>query len=211
MRTMDRASFDSLEHRYKVMFFNSIVGHKNVCLLGTKDFENRTNLAIFNSLLHIGSNPPLLGIIFRPDSVERHTFENILETKSYTINLITEADLAAAHQTSARYEREISEFDAAGLTAVYQDSFFAPFVSSSPVSFGMKLREHIPIALNGTHLIIGEVQLINYPVEIVEHDGFADITKAGIAGCIGLDAYTKGSVVQRYEYAKSDKPLRVKT
>ena len=103
---MRRAEYDQLEQRFKVQFFNSVVGFKNVCLIGTQNKKGILNLAIFNSLVHIGSNPPLLGVIFRPDSVARHTYENILNSKEFTINLISEDDIAAAHQTSARYPSE---------------------------------------------------------------------------------------------------------
>ncbi|MBM3164381.1 MAG: flavin reductase [Bacteroidetes bacterium] len=210
-RLLKRSEYDALEQRYRTQYFNSIVGHKNICLIGTKDFQDRTNLAIFNSLVHIGSNPPLLGIIFRPDSVQRHTYENILSTKEYTVNLIAESDIAAAHQTAARYLREQSEFDQTGLDAEYLKGFHAPLVASSPIAIGVAFRNNIAIPLNGTNLVIGEVQWIKYPEEIVAPDGFADLTKAGIVGCIGLDAYTRGTLVQRFEYAKPDKPPRIKS
>lgn len=208
---LPRVDYDALEQRYKAQFFNSLVGPKNVCLVGTRDAENRTNLAVFNSLVHIGSNPPLLGIVFRPDSVERHTYENILSTKEYTVNLVSENDIEATHQTAARYPKDQSEFEATGLIAQYIDGFHAPMVSSSPVSFGLVFRENVPIALNGTNLIIGEVQWFKFPEEIIESDGFANLPKASVVGCIGLDAYTKLSIVQRYEYAKPDKPPRIKS
>ncbi len=211
MAFLDKSAYEALEKRFKVQFFNSIVGHKNVCLIGTKNSVNQSNLAIFNSLVHVGSNPPLLGVVFRPDSVERHTYENILQTNQYTINLISEDDIAAAHQTSARYPREHSEFDAAGLVPSYLDGFHAPLVSSSPISFGLILKENIPIQVNGTNLVIGEVQWIKYPEEIIASDGFADLTQAGVVGCIGLDAYTQGTILQRFEYAKPDKAPRIKS
>jgi flavin reductase (DIM6/NTAB) family NADH-FMN oxidoreductase RutF len=208
---MPRVDYDALEQRFKAQFFNSLAGPKNLCLVGTQDAENRTNLAVFNSLVHIGSNPPLLGIVFRPDSVERHTYENILSTKEYTVNLVSDKDIEAAHQTSARYPRDQSEFGATGLIVQYIDGFHAPIVSSSPVSFGLVFRENVPIALNGTNLIIGEVQWFKFPKEIIDTDGFADLTQASVVGCIGLDAYTKLSILQRFEYAKPDKPPRIKS
>ena len=54
------------------------------------------------------------------------------------------------------------------------------------------------------------MQWINYPEDIVAGDGFADLTKAHIVGCIGLDAYTEGQIIQRFEYAKPDKAPRIK-
>ena len=82
---------ESMEQRFRTNFINSISGFKSVALIGTTDSKSQTNLAIFSSIIHIGANPPLLGFVVRPDSVERHTLENILETKEYTINFINEA------------------------------------------------------------------------------------------------------------------------
>ena len=87
-RHWQESDLADLEQRYRGTFINSIGGFKSVCLVGTKNPSNQTNLAIFSSLVHIGANPPLVGLVFRPDSVERHTLENILETGFYTINNI---------------------------------------------------------------------------------------------------------------------------
>ena len=98
------------EQRFRAMFINSIGGFKSVVLIGSKNKARQTNLAIFNSLVHLGANPPLVGFIIRPDSVERHTLNNIIETGVFTINHIRQSFFINAHQTSARYPKEISEF-----------------------------------------------------------------------------------------------------
>ena len=42
-------------------------------------------ICIVSSAVHIGANPPLMAIIFRPATVQ-NTFENIKETEVFTIN-----------------------------------------------------------------------------------------------------------------------------
>ena len=76
----------AMEKQERVHFVNSIVGFKSVCLVGAQNKINQTNSAVSDSFIH--SNPPLFAIVFRPGAVERHTMENILETKFYTINHI---------------------------------------------------------------------------------------------------------------------------
>ena len=51
-----------LDLPYKRNFINSLGGFKSIALCGTVDMKNNENLAIFNSVVHIGSNPPLLGL-----------------------------------------------------------------------------------------------------------------------------------------------------
>ena len=94
----------NFDQRYRATFINSLGGFKSVNLIGTRSESGLSNLAIFSSIVHIGANPPLVGFIVRPDSAERHTLENILETSYYTLNHINESIVINSHQTSARYQ-----------------------------------------------------------------------------------------------------------
>lgn len=208
VKSFDKSDFLNFENRYNALFFNSLSGIKNVCLIGTKDNEGQSNLAIFNSLIHIGSNPPLLGFMTRPDLVDRHTLQNILSTKEYTINLLVKGMEAKAHQTSARYPKSISEFDACGLTETYLDDCNAPFVEESPVKIGMTFREKIDIQSNGTHLIVGEITKIQLPEFILNKDGFIDLAAVETIASSGVDAYYSVKLLARYQYAKANQALK---
>jgi flavin reductase (DIM6/NTAB) family NADH-FMN oxidoreductase RutF len=208
VKSFDKSDFLNFENRYNALFFNSLSGIKNVCLIGTKDNEGQSNLAIFNSLIHIGSNPPLLGFMTRPDLVDRHTLQNILSTKEYTINLLVKGMEAKAHQTSARYPKSISEFDTCGLTETYLDDCNAPFVEESPVKIGMTFREKIDIQSNGTHLIVGEITKIQLPEFILNKDGFIDLAAVETIASSGVDAYYSVKLLARYQYAKANQALK---
>ncbi|MCC7466549.1 MAG: flavin reductase, partial [Saprospiraceae bacterium] len=176
---------------------------------GTANEAGATNLAIFNSLVHIGANPPLCGLIFRPDSVERHTLSNLETTGCYTINHLNPSIYEKAHQTSARYPAHISEFDATGLTPAYKNGFPAPFVKESMVQFSVLLKEKIPLAINNTILVIGQIHDVWIPKDILQPDGFLDLEKAGTLTCSGLDSYHQTQRLARLSYAKPDQALEV--
>ena len=195
----------NMEKQERVHFVNSLGGFKSIGLIGTQNKIGQTNLAIVDSIIHIGSNPPLFGMIFRPGVVERHTLENILETGFYTINHINENIFKQAHQTSARYEREMSEFEATGLNPEYKNDFLAPFVGESHVQLAMELREKIDLSINNTTLIIGEVKVVYFPEDCLQKDGFLDIEKSESITCSGLDSYHKTTRIDRLSYAKPDK------
>lgn len=197
----------NMEKQERVHFANSLGGFKSVGLIGTKNKSNQTNLAIVDSILHIGSNPPLFSIVFRPGVVERHTLENILETGFYTINHITEKIHKQAHQTSARYDRACSEFDETGLIPEYKNAFFAPFVKESNVKLAMEFKEKITLSINSTVLIIGEVKDVYFPEDCLQKDGFLDIEKAASLTCSGLDSYHKTTRISRLSYAKANKEI----
>ncbi len=203
MKNITTDHINEMEHRYRASFINSLTGFKSVALIGTKNKANQENLSIFNSLVHLGSNPPLIGMIVRPDSVERHTLENIEETGFYTINHIMESFVEQAHHTSARYPRNISEFEASGLTPQYQENFFAPFVKESSVQIGMEFQTKIPIPLNDTLMIIGKVKTIYLPEESILSDGFIDLEITKSITNSGLDSYHRTERIVRLPYAKA--------
>lgn len=196
------ADIVAMEQQMRVHFINSIGGFKSVSLVGTVDKEGKTNLAVFSSLVHIGANPALVALIFRPSPPERNTLNNLLETGFYTINHINEAIYQQAHQTSARYDKNISEFDETGLTAIYKNDFKAPFVKESAIQIGIKFREKIDIQINNTIMVIGEIVQVYLPQNCLGKDGFIDLEKANSVTCSGLDSYHTTKRLDRLSYAK---------
>ena len=187
--------------RYRGILLNKISGLKPANLIGTKSKNEQTNLAIFNSVVHIGANPPYLGFILRPTTVERHTYENIKETGLYTINQITTQIHQQAHQTSAKYERGASEFTAVGLTEFYHQDFLAPFVGESQIKIGLQLEEEQYIKCNDTRLVIGKVVHLLLPEGSVEEDGNLALEKLDSVTIGGLDSYYSIEKLGRYGYA----------
>ncbi len=204
---LNLAAIMSLENRKRAHLINACGGFKSVCLIGTKDANQQSNLAIFSSVFHIGSVPPLIAFVVRPDSVERHTLQNIIDTEFYTINHINESIYRKAHQSSARYPKELSEFEAVGLSEEYKNNFFAPYVVESNIQMGVQFRERIDLKINGTIIIIGEIQELYFPSESWCEDGFLDLEKAGSITCSGLDSYHKTMGLERLSYAKPNIPL----
>jgi flavin reductase (DIM6/NTAB) family NADH-FMN oxidoreductase RutF len=192
-----------LDERFRAKLINSVSGYKSANLVGTVSDDQQTNLSVVSSVFHLGANPPLLGMIFRPHTVPRHTLENILSTELYTLNHINEAITRQAHQTSARYPREQSEFLATGLQEEYIDHFRAPFVKEANVKLAMKYRQHQVITLNNTVMLIGEIEAIHLTLDCLEEDGHVDLEKAKTVCISGLDSYSYPQLISRYPYAKT--------
>ena len=203
-KILNTKDFEKMERRFRATFFNSVSGYKSVNLIGTSDEKGHTNLAVFNSIFHLGANPPLIGFIVRPHTVERHTFENIIETKEFTINHIAADFFKKAHQTSAKYPREISEFEACDLTAEFIENFKAPFVAESNIKFGLKFVDKKDIEQNGTIFMIGQIEKVILGGDYIGEDGFVDLEKAESVTCVGLDAYYKPEKLARLSYAQPE-------
>jgi flavin reductase (DIM6/NTAB) family NADH-FMN oxidoreductase RutF len=199
---LSKEDLGHLDQHYRRTFINSLAGFRQAVLVGTKSAEGNTNLTIFNSLIHLGANPALFGLISRPDSVQRDTLQNILHTKEYTLNYVGASLYEQAHHTSARYERNISEFEKAGFQEIYHPCCYAPFVAEAIVKIALNFEQIIDIPLNGTILIIGSIKLVEMDTSMVGIDGFVALSEQNVLISQGLNAYFVTEEIGRLPYAK---------
>jgi flavin reductase (DIM6/NTAB) family NADH-FMN oxidoreductase RutF len=202
MQIISSSTIETWERFYRANFINSLTGFKSVSLIGTTNPKGQPNLGIFSSLVHIGSDPALVGYINRPIKAAPHTLANILATGVYTINHIHPSFLERAHQTSAKYPDGVNEFNEVGLTPEFLGDLPAPFVQESKVKYALTLEEVIPIKLNDTFLVIGKIQQVKLEEDIVLPDGFLQLDKVSSACSNGVDGYYSTQLIDRYQYAK---------
>lgn len=199
-------SKNELEEMHRVRrlkLINGLSGIKPANLIGTRSAKTGTNVSIFSSVVHLGSNPALMGFIMRPaGDATRNTYDNIRETGYYTINHVHESFIEKAHYTSAKFESHISEFEQCGLTEEYKFEFPAPFVGESKIKFGLKLKEELPIKSNGTTLIVGEIQEIILPDESLDDKGYLRLDRMSNIGIEGLNSYYTLNRVRSFPYAR---------
>jgi flavin reductase (DIM6/NTAB) family NADH-FMN oxidoreductase RutF len=199
---ISKENFSTWNKIPKINLINSCMGYKSANLIGTQSKEGSTNLAIFSSVTHLGSDPALLGFIVRPTTVPRHTYANIKETEYFTVNSITETMIEGAHHTSANYAKEISEFDKAGLSKEYLDTIAVPFVGESPLKLLCKYVNEYEIKENGTIQIIASIEKIYVDELLLQDDGFIQLDLGKVVSINGLDGYSVSQLVKRLPYAR---------
>ncbi|WP_296044992.1 flavin reductase [uncultured Alteromonas sp.] len=212
IQTIDADGIDAMAQRFRANFINSLSGYKSANLVGTCNEHKHTNLAIVSSVVHIGANPPLMGMIMRPHTVIRDTLGNIKQTGFFTLNALPVSHYASGHQTSARYDPAVSEFEEAGFTPLWKSDFAAPFVAESPLRIALKLEDILPIPTNNTELVIGRIQQVQIEPSVITADGTVDIAALELAAITGLDTYHQARPVAKMAYAKPDsapKPLQL--
>ena len=185
----------------RLKIINSVTGIKPGNLIGTVSKEGVSNVAIFSSVVHLGSNPPLLGFISRPRTAEvGHTYTNIMETGCYTINHIHPSFIEKAHYTSAKFDASVSEFERCGLTEEYVAGSLAPYVNESTFKMSLRFVQAIEIPLNGTVLMIGEIEELILP-EMVNGD--IDLEQTQSVGISGLNSYYELKKVGHHPYVRT--------
>ncbi len=207
MKHYSNSEIKELEKLFRLNLINSCTGYKSANLLATKSDDGSTNVAVFNSVTHIGSNPPLLGFILRPQTVPRNTHKNIKETGFFTVNHIQKNMIQKAHQTAAKYEKGVSEFKETGLEEEYLNDFYAPYVKQSTIKMGCRYVNEYLIKENKTTLIIGEIEHLYFEEGIQMPDGWLRLEDAESVAINGLDGYALPVLLDRFHYARTGKEI----
>jgi len=192
-----------LERKYRLNLINSLTGVKPANLIGTRSKDEQDNLAIFSSLVHLGSNPAQIGMVTRPQTdILKDTYANILETGVYTVNHISESFIKKAHYTSAKLKKQDSEFDVMNLKREFIGDFAAPFVAESSVKIGMRHLKSMDLP-NGCIFIIGEIVLLELSDEYINEKGQLDLAAYDAVGISGLNSYYALTKLATFPYVRT--------
>ncbi|MDA9366001.1 flavin reductase family protein [Flavobacteriaceae bacterium] len=202
MKHFSQKDIDTLSKIYRLNLINSATGYKSAQLVGSVSSEGNENLAVFSSIVHLGSNPALIGMILRPTTVPRHTYANMKATGVFTLNAIHERQIEDAHHTSASYPESISEFDKTQLKVERKKNFLAPFVKDSPIQMACKYLNEYHIKENDTLLIVGSIEDLYVKDSILLEDGWIQLDLGGIVTINGLDGYAIPKLQERFPYAR---------
>jgi flavin reductase (DIM6/NTAB) family NADH-FMN oxidoreductase RutF len=192
----------------RLNLINSCTGYKSANLIATKTLEGVSNVAIFSSITHLGSDPAMLGFILRPTTVPRNTYKNIKDLGFFTVNHITETMIADAHHSSAGYDESISEFYKTSLEEEYYDGISIPFVKNSPVQILCKYLNEYEIKENGTIHIIASIEQIIIKENLIQKDKWLRLDLENVVTINGLDGYCVPKLVDRFEYARPNVPTK---
>lgn len=202
MHYFDYTDISKLDKIYRINLINSCSGFKSANLLGSISENGNTNVAVFSSVTHLGSNPPTLGFILRPTTVPRNTYKNLKDVGYFTINHIWEDVFEDAHHTSAKYPDEISEFDMTNLDPEFKGEFKAPFVKNAPVQMSMKFIEEIYVPSNDVVLIVAQIQELYVKDELLHKDGLINLSKGNVVTINGLDTYAVPKFKKQLSYQR---------
>tara|TARA_X000000950_G_scaffold227258_1_gene274352 strand:+ start:3385 stop:4008 length:624 start_codon:yes stop_codon:yes gene_type:complete len=201
-----RTDIDQMDKIFRLNLINSCTGFKSANLLGTKSLNGVSNVAVFSSITHLGSSPPLIGFILRPTTVPRDTYRNIKDTGVFTANHIYSDIIEDAHHTSAKYPDEVSEFTKTGLEEEFLGDFPAPFVKGAKIRLGCRFLNEYEIKENNTLLLVSAIEHVFIAdQDIQQEDGWLKLENANTVAINGLDGYAITSLLDRYAYARPKK------
>ena len=207
----NKNKISKIDNIYRSNLINSIVGIKQASLVGTKNRYNITNLAIFSSVVHLGSNPALIGLFTRPiTKPPKQTLNNIISEGHYTINHVNKNIIDRSHCTSFKFLDTESEFKECGLNEKYIDKFSAPFVMEARVSIGLNYIRKFEIKENGVIMIIGSISHILIDEKYIQDNGEINLNYLENVGVSGNNTYYELSKLKTLDYMSSKKRMLIR-
>jgi flavin reductase (DIM6/NTAB) family NADH-FMN oxidoreductase RutF len=142
--------------RYKLLV--STITPRPIAWIVSQSAAGRLNAAPFSFFNAFAGNPPVLGIGIGSHEPGRpkDTRANILETKQFVVNLVSEQVAEAMNITAIEFPREIEELKQAGLTTAPSSHVKPPRIAESPVAFECELLQIVELG-SESGLVLGKV------------------------------------------------------
>lgn len=192
MRSFDPAH-ESPQDIYKLMV--GAIVPRPIAFVSSIDEQGIFNLAPFSYFSAVCSKPPTIlfcAAVRTSSGGKKDTLRNILATREFVINIVSEEIAALMNKCSAEVAPEVDEFALSGLSPLASDLIRVPRVAESPVQMECSLREVITISdqPGGASIVIGNVLRFHLREDLVE-DFRVDPDKLQAVGRMGGPTYCR--------------------
>jgi len=140
---------------YKLLV--STVTPRPIAWVVSQDAKGLVNAAPFSFFNAFSGEPPVVGIGIGSHTPERakDSRANILETRQFVVNLVSEANAEAMTITAIEFDPSVNELEQAGLTPVPSVRVKPPRIAESPVAMECELMQIVDWGESG--LVLGRV------------------------------------------------------
>lgn len=137
---------DSPNNLYKLMI--GMVVPRPIAFVSSLDTNGVRNLAPFSFFMACSADPPVVCFVASHRAgplPAKDTLTNILTTKEFVVNIVSEEFAEKMNLTSAEVAPEIDEFEISGLTPLPSDLVRPLRVAESHAQMECRLRQILPI------------------------------------------------------------------
>jgi flavin reductase (DIM6/NTAB) family NADH-FMN oxidoreductase RutF len=156
--------------RYKLMV--STVTPRPIAWIVSRGADGRLNAAPFSFFNVLSGDPPVVGIGIGSHEPGRpkDTRKNIVETREFVVNLVSEETAAAMNVTAIEFEPDVNELAEARLPTLPSARVAPPRIAASPVAMECSLIQIVEL---GPHqgLVLGSVLAMHVRDDLVLDPG----------------------------------------
>jgi flavin reductase (DIM6/NTAB) family NADH-FMN oxidoreductase RutF len=133
--------------------------------ISTIDENGINNLAPFSYFNMIGDDPPHVMFSTRRDNnTNKDTLNNVLTTKQFVVNMVTEDLVEQMNATAQVVPAEVDEFELVGLTPIASTKIKPNRVRESPIQFECEMVHHYFLEdhkQGGACIVIGRIVMMH--------------------------------------------------
>lgn len=173
--------------------FNAIVTPRPIGWISTRGQDGAENLApysFFNAVAYVPPQVMFATTGGKPDRPRgKDSLSNIEETRVFCVNIVGEAQKEAMNATSGPYDREVDEFELAGLERAECETINCSRVVGAPASLECHLTQVVRLEGASNYLVLGEVTGIHMRDDCLV-DGMFDVTRFNPLTRLGYKDYS---------------------
>ena len=176
MRSFDPQQ-ESVQNIYKLMI--GAIVPRPIAFVSSLDVRGVRNLAPFSFFNGVSADPPVVlfcASVRREDpqrgvGPHKDTLLNVIATREFVINVVTESIAEKMNLTSAQVPPDVDEFELSGLTPLPSELVKPPRVAESPVQMECRLRQIVKISeqVHGSTIVLGDVLRFHVREDLVEN------------------------------------------
>ena len=141
--------------------FNALIAPRPIAWVSTRDSEGVANLApysFFNGTAYVPPQIMFASTGAKPDQDNtKDTLANIRATGVFCINIVEEAMKDAMNVSTTGFDKDVDEFERAGLTAAPCDTIECPRLDGAPASLECKVTQIVQLPGAANYVVHGEV------------------------------------------------------
>jgi flavin reductase (DIM6/NTAB) family NADH-FMN oxidoreductase RutF len=189
---------ESAQNIYKLMI--GAIVPRPIAFVSSLDARGVRNLAPFSFFNGVSADPPVVLFctsVRREDAkrgigAHKDTLLNVIATREFVVNIVTEAIAEKMNLTSAQVPPDVDEFELAGLTPLPSELVKPPRVAESPVHMECRLRQIIEVSdrPQGSAIVLGDVLRFHVREDVVDNYRI-DADRLAAIGRMGGPTYTR--------------------
>lgn len=145
-----------------------------IAWIATIDDAGTNNLAPFSYFNMVGDDPPhVMFSTQRLNNSNKDTLNNVLSTKQFVVNMVTEALVEQMNSTSQAVPAEVDEFQMVGVTPIPSSVVKPMRVKESLVQFECEMVHHYFLEdhkQGGACVVIGRVVRMHFDESVLLED-----------------------------------------
>ncbi|MES2412069.1 MAG: flavin reductase family protein [Bacteroidota bacterium] len=129
------------------------------------------NLAPFSYFNAVGDDPPhVMFATGRGNDTNKDTLNNVLATKQFVVNMVTEELVEQMNATAQSVHSDIDEFELAGVTPIPSEKIKPMRVKESPITLECELVHHYFLEGHkhgGACVVIGRIVMMHFDESVL--------------------------------------------